>query len=102
MVGAGFIKKKFSNAGKFALAFSIFSAQLLPIHQAAHAEVESVTFRFTKIDDDTFTTRIKNFNWNDDEPHILAWQAFLAPNKVLDQPRERLSQASCELFSLNG
>jgi hypothetical protein len=102
VVGAGFIKKKFSNAGKFALAFSIFSAQLLPIHQAAHAEVESVTFRFTKIDDDTFTTRIDNLNWNDDEPHILAWQAFLAPNKVLDQPRERLSQASCELFSLNG
>jgi len=102
VVGAGFIKKKFSNAGKFALAFSIFFAQLLPIHQAAHAEVESVTFRFTKIDDDQFTTRIISSNVNADEPNILAWQAFLAPNKVLDQPRERLSHATCKLISPAG
>jgi hypothetical protein len=28
VVGAGFIKKKFSNAGKFALVFSIFVLSL--------------------------------------------------------------------------
>jgi hypothetical protein len=102
VVGAGFIKKKFSNTGKFALAFSIFSAQLLPIHQAAHAEVESVTYRFTKIDNNLFSTRIISSNVNADEPNILAWQAFLAPNKVLDQPRERLSHATCKLISPAG
>ena len=97
-----FKRKKFSNAGKFALAFSIFCAQLLPINQAAHAEVESVTFRFTKIDKNLFSTRIISSNVNADEPNILAWQAFLAPNKVLDQPRERLSHATCKLISPNG
>jgi len=102
VVGAGFIKKKFSNTGKFALAFSIFSAQLLPIHQAAHAEVESITYRFTKIDNNLFSTRIISSNVNADEPNILAWQAFLAPNKVLDQPRERLSHATCKLISPAG
>ena len=105
MVGARFIKKKFSNAGKFALVFSIFSAQLLPIHQAAHAEGESsVTFKFVKGDRQAkyLKTRITSTNVNADEPNIVAWQAFLDPNTILDQPRERLSQASCELISPNG
>ena len=103
MVSAVFKKRSVGNAGKLALAFSIFCAQLAPINQAAYAIGElSTIYKFAKIDANRFETTKMIFNVNAGEPLILAWQAFLAPNKVLEQPREILPKETCKLISTNG
>ena len=103
MVRREFKKSRVSNVGKLVLAFSIFCAQLAPINQAAYAIGElSTIYKFAKIDANRFETTKMIFNVNAGEPLILAWQAFLAPNKVLEQPREILPKETCKLISTNG
>jgi len=78
VVGAGFIKKKFSNAGKFALAISIFSAQLLPIPLAAHAAGEfSSVYKIPKSSKANEYISMKvPFKANVGELLLLNWQTL--------------------------
>ena len=107
MVGAGFIKKKFSNAGKFALAFSIFSAQLLPIHQAAHAAGEfssvykipksSKANEYINIADEYISMKVP-FKANVGDQLLLNWQ--ILPNKATQ--RYQAFGGICNLTSSDG
>jgi hypothetical protein len=110
VVSAGFIKNKFSDAGKFALVFSIFCAQLLPIQQAAHAAAEmSSIYMIPKADAPTggtvgrpwLKTKV-SFKVNAGEPIILTWRAFLNPKTKLVVQKDRLADELCELMSSDG
>ena len=101
MVGAGFIKKKFSNVGKFALAFSIFSAQLLPIQQAAHAagDISSV-YKIPKSNTADKYINIKiPFKANVGELLLLNWQTL--PNSNIAS-RTLAFGGVCNLTSSDG
>ena len=104
MVGAGFIKKKFSNAGKFALAFSIFSAQLLPIHQVAHAAGEfSSVYKIPKSGTSGKEISMKvPFKVKGGEPLFLNWQTSPNPNKFAYGQPLSYPRGKCKITSLNG
>ena len=101
MVGAGFIKKKFSNAGKFALVFSIFSAQLLPIQQATHAAVDiSSVYKIPKSNTTDKYINIKiPFKANVGQLLLLNWQTL--PNSNIAS-RNLAFGGVCNLSSSDG
>ena len=104
MVGAGFIKKKFSNAGKFALAFSIFSAQLLPIHQAAHAAGEfSSVYKIPKSSKANEYIDMKvPFKANVGDPLLLHLQTLPNSNHDANQDIHQTYLTRCSLTSSDG
>ena len=101
VVGADFIKKKFSNAGKFALAISIFSAQLLPIPQAAHAAGEfSSVYKIPKFSKANEYINMKvPFKANVGELLLLNWQTL--PNSNIAS-RNLAFGGVCDLTSSDG
>ena len=112
MVSRVFNKSRVSNVGKLVLVFSVFVAQLLPLPQAAHAAAATSSIYMIPNSDPNYVsngynppalleTKV-NFEVKAGEPVMLSWQAFLNPKTVLTEPKNRLSDETCDLTSSTG
>ena len=112
MVSRVFNKSRVGNVGKLVLVFSVFVAQLLPLPQAAHAAAATSSIYMIPKSDPNYVsngynppalleTKV-NFEVKAGEPVMLSWQAFLNPKTVLTEPKDRLSDETCDLTSSTG
>jgi len=112
MVNRVFNKSRVGNVGKLVLVFSVFVAQLLPLPQAAHAAAATSSIYMIPKSDPNYVsngynppalleTKV-NFEVKAGEPVMLSWQAFLNPKTVLTEPKNRLSDETCDLTSSTG
>ena len=101
MVSRALKKSRVGNAGKLALAFSIFCAQLLPIHQAAIAA--DSTSSIYKIPKSTTTDKYINmkvpFKADVGDQLLLNWQILPNTNKAIQ--RNQAFGGKCTLASSN-
>jgi hypothetical protein len=101
MVSGVFNKSRVGNVGKLVLVFSILCAQLLPIHQAAHAAGE--TSSIYKIPKSSKANEYINmkvpFKANVGEQLLLNWQTL--PNSNITNKNQAFG-GNCNLTSSDG